>query len=79
MPLDTAFPPSEILLSRRGQHETITVEVNRDLFTYEADVVAEYIDARQSPTMSWDDSLGNMQLMDEWRSQIGVVFPEDVV
>ena len=79
LPLDTAFPPSEILLSRRGQQETIMVEVNRDLFTYEADVVAEYIDARQTPTMSWEDSLGNMQLMDEWRSQIGVVFPEDVV
>ena len=79
LPLDTPFPPSEILLSRSGRQETIVIEVDRDLFTYEADTVAEHIDARQAPAMSWDDSLGNMKLMDEWRSQIGVVFPEDAV
>ena len=33
---------------------------DRDLFTYEADMVATNIADRQAPAMTWDDSLGNI-------------------
>ncbi len=74
-PLDTTFPPSQIILNsyQRRESSEITVEVDRDLFTYEADMVANHIADRQTPAMSWDDTLGNIQLLDAWREEIGVV------
>ena len=77
LPLDTTFPSSELVLERGGSVENIEVVADRDLFTYEADVVAAHIDARQAPTMNWDDSLGNMRLLDQWRAQIGLRYPQD--
>jgi hypothetical protein len=49
------------------------VEADRDLFTYEADMVAAHIADRQAPAMSWDDTLGNMRLLDAWRAEIGAM------
>jgi hypothetical protein len=49
--------------------------VDRDLFTYEADMVATHIAQRQAPAMSWDDTLGNMRLLDRWRQEIGLGLP----
>ena len=77
LPLDTTFPSSEIHLQRRGETEVIVVDVDRDLFTYESDMVADHIDSRQAPAMNWADSEGNMQLLDLWRSQIGLSYPQD--
>ena len=77
LPLDTSFPASEIHLQRGGKREVLVIDVDRDLFTYEADMVAEHISARQAPAMSWSDSEGNMRVLDEWRSQVGLLFPQD--
>ena len=59
-------------LKRRGEQtpQQIVVEADRDLFTYEADMVAAHIADRQAPAMSWDDTLGNMRLLDAWRAEI---------
>ncbi|NKB70000.1 MAG: gfo/Idh/MocA family oxidoreductase [Candidatus Latescibacteria bacterium] len=77
LPLDTPFAPSTIELQRGGKVEGVVVEVDRDLFTYEADTVAAHIQDRQAPAISWDDSLGNMRLLDQWRAEIGLVYPQD--
>jgi predicted dehydrogenase len=79
LPLDTVFPPSKINLWRHDapEPEEILIEVDRDLFTYEADAVAENIVHRQSPTMSWLDTLGNIELLDRWRQEIGLVYDQD--
>ncbi|MFN2237030.1 MAG: Gfo/Idh/MocA family protein [Anaerolineales bacterium] len=79
LPLDTVFPPTSIQLKRHAEPnpEEITITPDRDLFTYEADMVAANIDDRQSPAMNWQDTLGNMQLLDQWRRQGGVVYPQD--
>jgi hypothetical protein len=53
------------------------VAPDRDLFTYEADMVAAHIAERQAPAMRWDDSLGNMRLLDRWRQEIGLAFAQD--
>jgi predicted dehydrogenase len=73
LPLDTHFPSTIIELKPRGSQnaQQILVEPDRDLFTYEADTVAAHIANRQAPAMSWDDTLGNMRLLDQWRQEIG--------
>jgi predicted dehydrogenase len=79
LPLDTVFPPTTILLQAygKGEPEEIVVEMDRDLFTYEADMVAAHIAERQAPAMSWDDTLGNIRLLDRWRQEIGLTYPQD--
>ena len=79
LPPDTAFPPGRILLTRAGESEpeTITVPVDRDLFSYEADTVAEHLEARQAPAMSWLDTIGNMKLLDRWREEAGLVYEQE--
>ena len=77
LPLDTVFAGSEIHLRRGSECRIIRVAVDRDLFTYEADTVADHICSRQAPAMSWSDSEGNVRLLDQWRSQIGLRFPQD--
>ena len=75
LPLDTVFPSTKIIVQSYQNRESseITVDVDRDLFTYEADMVANHIDDRQAPAMSWDDTLSNMRLLDAWREEVGVV------
>ena len=75
LPLDTQFGSTTIELTPRGSNtaQQIVVEADRDLFTYEADMVAAHIADRQAPAMSWDDTLGNMRLLDQWRAEIGAL------
>jgi predicted dehydrogenase/aryl-alcohol dehydrogenase-like predicted oxidoreductase len=56
------------------QAQEISIESESGIYTYEADTVARYIDARQAPAMSWDDTLGNMQTLDRWRQAIGLLY-----
>ncbi len=75
LPLDTTFPPATLLLHKRGAApEEITVEVDRDLFSYEADMVGEHIANRQAPVATWDDTLGNMTTLDVWLAELGVEY-----
>jgi predicted dehydrogenase len=76
LPLDTRFPPSLIWHHsyRNSQPQPIEIAVDRDLFTYEADTVAANIANRQAPAMSWDDTLGNMRLLDRWRAEVGLSY-----
>ena len=74
LPADTPIPSSTLIVQphRGGETREIIVEADRDLFTYEADMVANHIDDRQAPAMSWDDTLGNMQMLDAWLKEVGV-------
>ncbi len=79
LPADTRFSPGRILLTRPGaaEPETISVAVDRDLFTYEADTVAAHLEARQAPAMSWLDTIGNMKLLDRWREEAGLIYEQE--
>lgn len=59
--------------------EEVLIEDSRDLYTIEADTVAANIEKRQapSPSMTWDDSLGNMRTLDLWRMAIGVTYDSE--
>lgn len=73
VPLDTPIPPAIIEVKPRGSQtaEQIVVDADRDLYAYEADTVAANIANRQAQAMNWDDTLGNMRLLEQWRKQIG--------
>lgn len=62
------------LIPDEGEPETIAVTTDQWLYATEADVVAEYLDARQapSPAMSWKDTIGNMTVLDAWRGEVGL-------
>jgi len=53
------------------------VELTQPAYAIEADHVAAYIERRQAPAMSWDDSLGNMQTLDQWRKSIGLIYESE--
>jgi predicted dehydrogenase/aryl-alcohol dehydrogenase-like predicted oxidoreductase len=68
--------PCKIIVKRDDEEETreIVVESDRHLYAYEADTVAAHIEERQAPAMNWDDTLGNMKTLDQWRAAIGLLY-----
>ncbi len=70
---------SSIFIKRHGQHEPeeIEVETATGLYGLEADRVAEFLEQRQAPTMNWDDTLGNMRTLDQWRAALGVIYDRE--
>jgi predicted dehydrogenase len=79
LPMDTRWPSERILLYSHDRPEPmeIVVAADRDLYSYEADTVDAHIADRQAPAMSWEDSLGNMRLLDRWRDEIDLTYPQD--
>lgn len=66
------------LLHRRGREpEPVRVEGPADLWGHQATVVAQYLDQRESPTMSKADTLGNMATLDALRRSAGLRFRGD--
>jgi len=68
---------NKIVVQKAGQPaEDILVDSPVPLYAVEADTVAEHLASRQapSPCMTWDDTLGNMAVLDAWRKAIGLVF-----
>ncbi|MFN3165970.1 MAG: Gfo/Idh/MocA family protein [Phycisphaeraceae bacterium] len=64
-------------VTRNGRPpESYTVSTDRAVYAIEAHTAADAIrdGALQVPRpgMSWDDTLGNMRLLDAWRNQVGV-------
>ena len=63
---------SKILVFKSHIPEEIVVETDRGLYALEADHVAGQIaqGRKQSPLVSWEDTLGNMRALDHWRSEL---------
>jgi predicted dehydrogenase len=54
------------------QPKEIRIKINRGIYAWEADTVAQYIHSGklECSAMSWKDTLGNMKLLDAWRGAI---------
>jgi predicted dehydrogenase/aryl-alcohol dehydrogenase-like predicted oxidoreductase len=63
---------------RPDGRRTVKVKEKRWLYSFEADAAAEAIRAgRQElapPGMTWDDTLGNLRVLDKWRADVGLVY-----
>ena len=61
---------------RRDAEVEVVEGRSAPLYVHEVDSVSEALgkDARESPHMSWADSLGNARTLDAWRESIGLVF-----
>ena len=67
----------QIVLNRAGaEPESIEVPSGMDCYALEADVIARSMGGREAPypCMTWQDSLGNMKALDQWRAAVGLVF-----
>ena len=62
------------LVRPNGERESIAVPNDRWLYAIEADEVAAHIEDGEAPSMSLDDTLGNMITLDRWRRAIGLVY-----
>ncbi|MFI7672996.1 aldo/keto reductase [Actinophytocola sp. NPDC049390] len=67
--------PGRLVLHLAGEevHEVTTPPAAQ--YALEADSVAEHLADRESPAMSWADSLGNATVLDSWRHAIGLTYP----
>jgi predicted dehydrogenase/aryl-alcohol dehydrogenase-like predicted oxidoreductase len=52
----------------------IIIESAGDLYALEIDAMSAHLQDRQAPQMSWDDTLGNMRTLDQWRAEIGLAY-----
>ena len=77
LPMDTRWPSEKLILQTPEGMSEIVITADRDLYSYEADTVDQYIADRKAPAMSWEDSLGNMRLLDRWRDEIGLSYEQD--
>lgn len=74
---------ARILLKRDGEQQSQEIVVATDEYLYglEADAVAAGWENKQAapPAMTWEDTLGNMQVLDAWRREVGLSYEADVV
>jgi predicted dehydrogenase/aryl-alcohol dehydrogenase-like predicted oxidoreductase len=71
---------SKIVIHRKDKAaQDIIVESEMQLYGIEADTVARFIDQRQASAraMSWEDTLGNMRTLDQWRAAAGLVYESE--
>ncbi len=66
------------VIPSEGEPRTVEVTEERRLYAFEADAAGAAIRAGAqefaAPGMSWDDSLGNMRVLDKWRADAGLVY-----
>ena len=75
------IPPSEgaaakFFLHKDGKAEEISVATPANLYSLEADAVADALarGEREMPAISVADTLGNMAALDAWRAAIGLTY-----
>jgi predicted dehydrogenase len=69
-----------LTLTRYGADEEVfsLTSTNDELYAIEADSVAEFIDAKECPFMTLDDTLGNMRALDALRKSAGLTFAAEM-
>ncbi|MDQ3440806.1 MAG: Gfo/Idh/MocA family oxidoreductase, partial [Planctomycetota bacterium] len=70
---------STIVVARKGEPapQEMIIDAPQQIYGIEADTVAAHVAQRRAPSMTPDDSLGNMRTLDAWRKQIGLVYEQE--
>jgi predicted dehydrogenase/aryl-alcohol dehydrogenase-like predicted oxidoreductase len=77
--LPSVTKPSYIDVERAGEPKrSIAIEPAYQ-YAIQADALAEFASAGQSPQLSWADSLGNASALDRWRAAVGLEYPFETV
>jgi predicted dehydrogenase/aryl-alcohol dehydrogenase-like predicted oxidoreductase len=66
--------PTTIEVHRVGADPEIIEFPPEHPYALEADTVAAHLEDRQTPAMTWADTLGNMATLDRWRAAIGLEY-----
>ncbi|WP_203568381.1 Gfo/Idh/MocA family protein [Aestuariimicrobium ganziense] len=69
------WSPAGLVLHRTHRDDEQIAVDTPQLYAAEVDHVAAYVDQRQAPAMSWDDTRGNLAVLDQWRERVGVRYP----
>jgi len=72
------FCHGPILMKRGGETTEVEFETVPDLWAHQAKIVADCLPSVESPTMPWNDTLGNMKTLDDLRQSAGLVFGAEV-
>jgi predicted dehydrogenase len=73
--LETSFT----VLGEGKPEETVSVRTEHPTYAVQAELVARSLAARQAPwpAMTWDDTLGNMRCLDQWRAALSAASSAD--
>jgi predicted dehydrogenase len=74
------YPGTKMTLHRKGHDpEVLDLGITNDqLYAAEADAVAEFIEAKECPYMSIEDTRGQMRTLDELRRSAGLHFAAEL-
>lgn len=63
--------------AHESEPEVLMCQPAVNVHGFEVDAVARCISDGQSQIMSWSESLGNMQTLDLWRAELGLIYPSE--
>tara|TARA_B100000686_G_C16760682_1_gene958459 strand:- start:1006 stop:2049 length:1044 start_codon:yes stop_codon:yes gene_type:complete len=73
---------SNIKIKINGKEEIVEFKGPEHLFFFEAELSSQTILKQRlevpHPGMTWEDTLGNLYVLDEWRKKIGYSLPKDI-
>lgn len=69
--------PLAMLRYGEDHSQAIDVPTVADLWGNQAVLVQQYLDKKQCPAMTWQDTIGNMHVLDALRRAAGIRFPVD--
>lgn len=61
---------NKIVIDKNGKHEEITVTADHSLYVYQINAMNNKINKLSAPEISWQDSLGNVRVLEKWLSSI---------
>ena len=72
---------AKITITKNNEEETIDVKGPEHLFFFEAELASQSIAKEKVqapyPAMSWQDTLGNLKALDQWRYKVNYKLPQD--
>ena len=72
---------AKIIIKQNNKEEIIDIKGPEHLFFFEAELASQSIAKEKvqapHPAMNWEDTLGNLKALDEWRNKINYKIPQD--
>ena len=72
---------AKIFIKQNTEEEIIDIKGPEHLFFFEAELASQSIAKEKvqapHPAMNWEDTLGNLKALDEWRNKVNYKLPQD--